>query len=306
MHNYPIIFSYSNCLGEITSEVDYAVSGAGYAPLRVASTKRFDGIWEHISYENLMKGFEHIVEIANSRSSDDPSGQVAVVVHFDDFKIFDDERTVRLVGENRPFIKYVHADQETCVCVFRDGKMITLYSTQRLNPYDMMGCPICINGDSERRSYFMPFDARQDIKEIDSYLSIREDWTEFMDMAADKTYYLRTRYMNDPSFPAYDGRIMSLLYEVSYDNDTGNPYCVALGKDDIDVKRRTILDCWRRDGKQPPPRHYLAREIIGTNMFLLKDDQKGLYFLVGLKMTENELLEFMKSDLFEYLGDLKK
>jgi hypothetical protein len=152
----------------------------------------------------------------------------------------------------------------------------------------------------------MPFDVRQDIKEIDSYLSIREDWTEFMDMAADKTYYLRTRYMNDPSFPVDDGRIMSLLYEVSYDNDTGNPYCVALGKDDADTKKRTILDCWRRDREQPPPRRYLAREIIGTNMFLLKDDQKGLYFLVGLKMTEDELIEFVKSDLFKYLGGLKK
>jgi hypothetical protein len=289
MRQFPIIFSFNYVTHETVPEVDVALVKAGFLVCCASSVNR-DG--SYVNDEELIKRIWNNINVANEAIIDDPEVQIAVLVHFDNYNIFNDARLVKMLGRD-PFVVYVHADQESRICAFKNGVMEEWFrATGSITPEAIVGCPICVNGSADRRLHVVPADFRLGCNI--PILSVRERWLRVDNGGENRVCYFR-------SYRTNNGVTVNYLYEIR--KEDGVQYCVQYKDSDAGEQ---LLQCLSSSlaGEQTNMTVYNASEILGTNVFLLSVDGgtcKSGTFFVSLCASEEEMNNFVNSRLYREL-----
>lgn len=295
MRCIPVIFSYNYITHETVPEVDEAFKKAGFTVF-VASSVNPDG--SYISCKKLIDKIASRLKSAEELLKEDSEANMAVIVHFDDFVIFDDKKLKTLLGKE-PFIIYVHAERESRICAFEDGKLVEWFRlTGLMEPESIVGCPICVNGSPERSLHKMPI-VLSDDHNVSPVLSTHERWIEFCNEQTCKGGLMRSYKVRDGED---DGAIARCYYDVV--PEAGVKYCVMYGGAEAGDKMSKALASSLMSSGDTAIATYDAVAILGTNMFLFMNAEvcgeclESAEYLVSLCASDEEMNNFVNSRLY--------
>lgn len=303
MRFIPVIFSYNYITHETVPEVDEAFKKAGVTVF-VASSVCPDG--SYLSNKKLIEKIESSLKAANKALEEDFSANLAVIVHFDDFVIFDDEKLKALL-EIEPFVIYVHADRESRICAFEDGKLVEWFrATGSMEPDAIVGCPICVNGSAERRLHKIPIKLA-DEHNASAILSTPERWMEFCNRETHEGGLWRSYKIRNGED---DGAISRYYYDVV--PEKGVKYCVKYADSEAGDEMSKALARSLMDEGDTMIAIYDAFAILGTNVFLFVNAEvcgerlESTEYLVSLCASDEEMNNFLNSRLYRELTNSEK